>query len=70
MYKGQRYPILKDGHSQAGRTELIRYMNMKIGGSAMKEYTAKEMKSLKADTYTFKVTKHKLYFTAEFKEAF
>lgn len=36
----------------------------------MKEYTAKEMKLLKANPYTFKVTKHKLYFTAEFKEAF
>src|SRR5699024_5911012 len=37
---------------------------------AMKEYTAKEMKLLKANPYTFKVTKNKLYFTAEFKEAF
>ncbi len=36
----------------------------------MKEYTAKEMKLLKANPYTFKVTKHKLYFTAVFKEAF
>lgn len=36
----------------------------------MKEYTAKEMKALKANPYTFKVTKNKLYFTAEFKEAF
>ena len=36
----------------------------------MKEYTAKEMKLLKADPYTFKVTKNKLYFTVEFKEAF
>ena len=36
----------------------------------MKEYTAKEMKLLKANTYTFKVTKNKLYFTIEFKEAF
>lgn len=36
----------------------------------MKEYTAKEMKLLKANPYTFKVTKHKLYFTVEFKEAF
>ena len=36
----------------------------------MKEYTAKEMKLLKANPYTFKVTKHRLYFTAEFKEAF
>lgn len=36
----------------------------------MKEYTAKEMKLLKANPYTFKVTKNKLYFTIEFKEVF
>ncbi len=36
----------------------------------MKEYTAKEMKLLKANPYTFKVTKNKLYFTSEFKEEF
>lgn len=36
----------------------------------MKEYTAREMKLLKANPYTFKVTKNKLYFTIEFKEAF
>jgi hypothetical protein len=36
----------------------------------MKEYTVKEMKLLKANPYTFKVTKNKLYFTIEFKEAF
>lgn len=36
----------------------------------MKEYTTKEMKLLKANPYTFKVTKNKLYFTIEFKEAF
>lgn len=36
----------------------------------MKEYTAKEMKLLKANPYTFKVTKNRLYFTIEFKEAF
>lgn len=36
----------------------------------MKEYTAKEMKLLKANPYTFKITKSKLYFTIEFKEAF
>ena len=29
----------------------------------MKEYTAKEMKVLKANPYTFKVTKNKLYCT-------
>nr|WP_300571841.1 HTH domain-containing protein [uncultured Acetatifactor sp.] len=36
----------------------------------MREYTAKEMKLLKAYPYTFKVTKNKLYFTVGFKEAF
>ena len=36
----------------------------------MKEYTAREMKLLKANPYTFKVTKSKLYFTIEFKETF
>lgn len=36
----------------------------------MREYTAKEMKLLKANPYTFKVTKNKLYFTIEFKETF
>jgi len=36
----------------------------------MKEYTAKEIKILQANPYTFKVTKNKLYFTIEFKEAF
>ena len=36
----------------------------------MKEYTAKQMKILKANPYTFKVTKNKLYFTVEFKETF
>lgn len=38
----------------------------------MKEYIyiGKEMKILKANPYTFKVTKKKLYFIAEFKEVF
>jgi len=36
----------------------------------MREYTVKEMKLLKANPYTCKVTKNKLYFTIEFKEAF
>lgn len=36
----------------------------------MKEYTVREMKLLKANPYTFKVTKNKLYFTIEFKETF
>ena len=38
--------------------------------SSLREYTVKEMKLLSANPYTFKVTKHKLYFTIEFKEAF
>ncbi len=37
---------------------------------SLREYTAKEIKILSANPYTFKVTKHKLYFTTEFKEAF
>ena len=36
----------------------------------MKEYTAKQVKELKSNPYTFKVTKNKLYFTAKFKEDF
>ena len=36
----------------------------------MKEYTAKQVKELKTNPYTFKVTKNKLYFTAKFKEDF
>lgn len=36
----------------------------------MREYTAKEIKALTANPYTFKVTRHKLYFTVEFKEKF
>lgn len=42
----------------------------RIGEDVMKKYTAKEMKLLKVNPYTFKVTKNKLYFTAGFKEAF
>ena len=36
----------------------------------MKEYTAKQIKQLKANPYTLNVTKNKLYFTAKFKEDF
>ncbi len=36
----------------------------------MKEYTNKEIKALKSNPYTFKVTRNKLYFKAEFKELF
>jgi hypothetical protein len=36
----------------------------------MKEYTEKQIQQLKANPYTFKVTKNKLYFTAKFKEDF
>lgn len=45
-------------------------IKIRNGEDAMREYTAKEMKLLKANPYTFKVTKNKLYFTVEFKEAF
>ena len=36
----------------------------------MKEYTPKQIKELKANPYTLKVTKNKLYFTIKFKEDF
>lgn len=36
----------------------------------MKEYTAKQIKQLERNPYVFKVTKHKLYYTAKFKEDF
>lgn len=36
----------------------------------MKEYTPKQMKELEKNPYVFKATKHKLYYTAKFKEAF
>jgi len=36
----------------------------------MKEYTPKQIKELKNNPYTLKVTKYKLYFTAKFKEDF
>lgn len=50
---------------------VIRYINkIKIGDNTMKEYTAKEIKLLKANPYTFKITKNKLYFTTKFKENF
>ena len=32
----------------------------------MREYTAKQIKELKANPYTLKVTKNKLYFTIQF----
>ena len=34
----------------------------------MKEYTVKQIKQLERNPYVFKVTKHKLYYTAKFKE--
>jgi len=36
----------------------------------MREYSTKEMKLLRANPYTLRVTKHKLYLTIRFKEAF
>lgn len=36
----------------------------------MKEYTAKQIKQLEKNPYVFKVTKHRIFFTAKFKEDF
>lgn len=36
----------------------------------MKEYTTKQRKELEKNPYVYKVTKHKLYYTAKFKEDF
>ena len=36
----------------------------------MKEYTPKQIKELEKNPYVYKVTKHKLYYTAKFKEDF
>ena len=36
----------------------------------MKEYTSKQIKELEKNPYVYKVTKHKLYYTAKFKEDF
>ena len=36
----------------------------------MREYTPKQIRELKTNPYTFKVTKNKLYFTSKFKEDF
>ncbi len=36
----------------------------------MREFTQKQLKELKSNPYTFKVTKNKLFFTAKFKEDF
>lgn len=36
----------------------------------MKEYTVKQIKELGKNPYVYKVTKHKLYYTAKFKEDF
>ena len=36
----------------------------------MKEYTDKQIRELQENPYVFKVTKHKLYYTAKFKEDF
>lgn len=36
----------------------------------MREYTQAQIKELKKNPYTFKVTKHKIFFTIKFKEAF
>ena len=36
----------------------------------MKEYTEKQIKDLRKNPYVLKVSKHKLYYTAKFKEEF
>ena len=36
----------------------------------MKEYTPKQIKELEKNPYVYKVSKHKLYYTAKFKEDF
>ena len=36
----------------------------------MREYTAKQIKQLKSNSYTLNVTKYKMYFTAAFKKDF
>lgn len=36
----------------------------------MKEYTEKQIKELKKNPYVFKATKHRIYYTAKFKEEF
>ncbi len=36
----------------------------------MKEYTTKQIRELEKNPYVYKVTKHKLYYTAKFKEDF
>lgn len=36
----------------------------------MKEYTEKQIKELQKNPYVLKVSKHKLYYTAKFKEEF
>lgn len=66
--KNKRYVIQENGHLHIRETGVILYI--KKGENTMKEYTVKEMKILKSNPYTFKVTKKKLYFTAEFKEIF
>lgn len=36
----------------------------------MRTFTEEQIKKLKKNPYTFKITKNKLYFTAKFKEDF
>lgn len=69
--KCKRHPIPKSGHLYVRENKIHPiYLRKETGENAMKEYSAKEIKLLKANPYTFKVTKNKLYFTAEFKETF
>lgn len=52
------------------RNHLKSLHKVNIEKDAMRGYTAKEIDLSKADPFTFKITKDKLYFTIECKEAF
>ena len=52
------------------RDHLKSLHKVNIEKDAMRGYTAKEIDLSKADPFTFKITKDKLYFTIECKEAF
>ncbi len=45
-------------------------IEISTGGKKMKTYTNKQIKELEKNRYVYRVTKHKLYYTAKFKEEF
>lgn len=45
-------------------------IEISTGGKRMKTYTNKQIKELEKNRYVYRVTKHKLYNTAKFKEGF